>query len=78
MIKLYNLESCPYCRMVREKLDELGLPYEKIEVPPAHQMRTEVWRISGQPFVPVLVDGDVLLDDEYKIIEYLESKYGKK
>jgi glutathione S-transferase len=27
--------------------------------------------------VPVLVDGDVVLDDEDKIIEYLDSKYGE-
>ncbi len=76
-MKLYNLESCPFCIMVRRKLDELELRYEKINVPPAHHLRTEVIQVSGQPAVPVLVDGDVVLDDEDDIIEYLDSKYGK-
>jgi glutathione S-transferase len=62
--------------MVRRKLDDLGLKYEKIDVPAQRQLRTEVIKVSGQPLVPVLVDGDIVLDDEDKIIEYLDSKYG--
>jgi glutathione S-transferase len=62
--------------MVRRKLDDLGLKYEKIDVPAQRQRRTEVIKVSGQPLVPVLVDGDIVLDDEDKIIEYLDSKYG--
>ncbi len=77
-MKLYNLESCPFCIVVRRKLDDLGLKYEKIDVPESRQLRTEVIKVSGQPLVPVLVDGDVVLDDEDKIIEYLDSKYGRK
>ena len=61
---------------VRQKLAELGLEYEKIDVPPAHHLRTEVLEVSGQPLVPVLVDGDVTLDDEERIIAYLSTKYG--
>ncbi len=74
--KLYNLEACPYCRMVREKLDELNLTYEKIDVPPARDLRTEVMEVSGQPTVPVLIDGETMLDDEDKIIAYLDTTYG--
>jgi glutathione S-transferase len=76
-MKLYNLESCPYCLMVQRKLDELGLEYEKIDVPYPYDRRTEVIAVSGQPLVPVLVDGDTVLDDENKIIDYLQSTYGK-
>jgi glutathione S-transferase len=75
-MKLYNLESCPYCVMVREKLDGLGLEYEKIDVPPDRPSRKEVFDVSGQYLVPVLVDGDEVLDDEIEIIAYLEKKYG--
>jgi glutathione S-transferase len=77
-MKLYNLESCPYCVMVRNKLEELGLEYEKIEVPRDRSQRTEVFEVSKQWTVPVLVDGDVMLDDEEKILPYLDQKYGKK
>jgi glutathione S-transferase len=36
-----------------------------------------VKEVSGQTSIPVLVDGDVVLDDDDDIIPYLEEKYGK-
>ena len=77
-MKLYNAEWCYYCKRVRDKLDALGLEYELIEVPVFHSMRKEVKEVSGQTSVPVLVDGDVVLDDDDAIIPYLEEHYGKK
>lgn len=77
MMKLYQFESCPYCQMVREKMSELLLTYVNINVPRDRSQRHEVIQVSGQPSVPVLVDGDVVLDDEEKILPYLEHKYGK-
>lgn len=77
-MKLYDLDSCPFCRMVRDKLEELGLEYEKIAVPAFRPNRKEVFEASGQYLVPVLVDGDVVLDDEDEIIAYLEKKYGQQ
>ena len=74
-LKLYNIHGCGYCAMVRETLDKLGLEYEKIDVPWPHNQRTEVYQISGQFTVPVLVDGEMILDDEYEIIDYLKQKY---
>ena len=77
-MKLYNLESCPFCEIVRDKLSELNLTYDKIEVPAARQEREAVYEASGQYLVPVLVDGEVVLDDEDKILHYLDETYGKK
>jgi glutathione S-transferase len=77
-LKLYNAEWCWYCRRVRDKLDELGLNYEVIEVPVRHSQRTEVLEVSGQTSVPVLVDGDKVIDDDDIIIPYLETTYGQK
>jgi len=70
---LYNLERCPYCKMVRDRLDALQIPYEKIDVPPAHADRHVVRAVSGQSYVPVLVAGDVVLDDEEKILAWLDE-----
>lgn len=78
MMKLYQFESCPYCKMVREVMSELQLTYININVPRDRSQRQEVLKVSGQPTVPVLVDGDVVLDDEEKIIPYLRETYGKK
>ncbi len=36
--------------------------------------RREVERVSGQPLVPVLVDGDRVVSDSARILEYLEAR----
>ena len=77
-LTLYNASWCWYCQRVRDKLDELGLPYTAIEGPIRHSERTEVMRVSGQSSVPVLVDGDVVLDDDDAIVPYLERTYGNR
>jgi glutaredoxin 3 len=75
VIKLYNIDGCGYCSMVREVLGQMSLEYEKIDVPWSHQQRKEVYEASGQTSVPVMVDGDITLDDEYEIIDYLKKTY---
>ena len=74
-MKLYNIDGCGYCAMVRSVLDRLDIDYEKIDVPWAHHERRNVFEVSGQYMVPVLVDDDVVMSDEYKIIDYLKKTY---
>ena len=74
-MKLYNIDGCGYCAMVRDALAQMGLEYEKIDVPWSHTERKEVYEVSGQTTVPVLVDGDIILADEYEIIDYLKKTY---
>jgi glutaredoxin 3 len=76
-LKLYAADWCWYCRRVVDKLKELGLDYEYVEVPVFHSARKEVRAVSGQTSVPVLVDGDMVLDDDDTIIPYLEEHYGR-
>jgi glutathione S-transferase len=74
-MKLYNIDGCGYCAMVRSELAQIGLEYEKVDVSWSHPERKEVYEISGQTTVPVLVDGDTILTDEYEIIDYLKKTY---
>ena len=74
-MKLYNIDRCGYCAMVRSELKRLEVDYKTIDVPWAHHERTEVSKVYGQSMVPVLVDGDVVLSDEYEIIDYLKKTY---
>jgi glutathione S-transferase len=76
-IVLYQAEWCPYCARVRSKLTDLLLDHKVVNVPRAHPERGEVQQVSGQTGIPVLVDGDVVLDDDDDIIPYLEKTYGK-
>jgi len=74
-MELYQLESCPFCQLVRNKLEELGLKYTKINVPRPKEEREEVFRLSGQRSVPVLKDGDKVISDSEAIIAYLDETY---
>ena len=76
---LYELEGCPYCAKVKNKLAELDLAYESVMVPRPHAERTEVEEVSGQTGVPVLVDEDHGVDgmaESDDIVAYLEETYG--
>ncbi|HEV3158350.1 MAG TPA: glutathione S-transferase N-terminal domain-containing protein [Candidatus Baltobacteraceae bacterium] len=75
-IVLYQAEWCPYCARVRSKLTELLLDHRVVNVPREHHLRGIVKEVSGQTGIPVMVDGDVILDDDDTIIPYLEKTYG--
>ncbi|QLH76037.1 glutathione S-transferase N-terminal domain-containing protein [Halosimplex rubrum] len=74
---LYQLDGCPYCEKVADRMDELGLDYETVWVDALHSQRNEVKRVSGQRGVPVLVDDDrgVTMAESAKIVEYLDASY---
>ena len=75
MIKLYQFTECPYCEKVRQKLAQLGLKYEKIEVD--YVDKPEIVIKHNQGRVPVLDDSGEIIVESSIIVEYLESKYGK-
>lgn len=77
-IVLYQAEWCPYCARVRQHLSDLLLDYKVVNVPRDHAERTIVKEVSGQTGIPVMVDGEVVLDDDDDIIPYLDKKYGQK
>ena len=73
---LYHVSWCPECELVRDKLAELGLAYDDVVVPDARPMRTQVFDVSGQHYVPVLKDGDKVLTETRDILAHLETQYG--
>ncbi|MDS0296457.1 glutathione S-transferase N-terminal domain-containing protein [Halogeometricum luteum] len=78
-LTLYELEGCPYCAKVKDKLADLDLEYDSVMVPQSHGDRTEVEEVSGQTGVPVLVDeehGVEGMAESDDIVEYLDETYG--
>jgi mycoredoxin len=71
---LYHVRWCPECEVVRRKLADLQLPYEDIVVPDFRPLRKEVFAVSGQYFVPVLQDGDLVLSETDAILAHLDGK----
>ena len=76
-ITLYQLEGCPFCEKVADRLDEIGVEYESIWVDAMHSDRNEVKCVSGQRGVPVLVDEDrgITMAESDNILELVERTY---
>jgi len=74
-ITLYHVDWCPDCEVVRQKLADLELPYEDIVVPDSRSMRKQVHQVSGQYYVPVLKDGDLVLTETADILAYLDEQH---
>jgi glutaredoxin len=76
-LTLYQLEGCPYCELVVDRLEELDVDYESVWVEGLHSQRNEVKRVSGQRAVPVVVDEDrgVTMAESERILEYLDTSY---
>lgn len=79
MMKLYQVEWCPYCARVRAKMTELCLTYINVNVPRNKPDRKELIELAGKSGVPTLVteDGKIIADDDDAIIAYLEERFGK-
>jgi glutathione S-transferase len=80
MIKMYDLAGAdpehrfsPYCWRVRLALAHKGLSVETIP----WRYHEEKIAFSGQGFVPVLVDGDIVVSDSWRIARYLDEAYPK-
>lgn len=70
---LYHTDWCPECAVVREKLSELTIPYESVVVPDFRPFRQQVYDVSGQYYVPVLVDRETVLTETSDILAYLDA-----
>ena len=68
---------CP-CGAVSRRLRGLGVAYETVRVPYGRRggRRAEIEELTGQTRVPVLVDGDEVVHDSKRILEYLEWRQG--
>jgi glutathione S-transferase len=55
-------------------LADLNLDYDAVVVPDSRRMRTQVYEVSGQYYVPVLKDGDLVLTETADILAYLDER----
>jgi glutaredoxin len=77
-VTLYRLEGCPYCELVVDELEELGVGFDSVWVEGLHSKRNEVKATSGQRQVPVIVDDEygVTMSQSARVVEYLRTTYG--
>jgi glutathione S-transferase len=65
---------CP-CGAVARRLDKLGIEYRTERVRRRRSARPEIVELTKQPYVPVLVDGEEVVSDSRRILQYLEWRY---
>jgi mycoredoxin len=76
-ITLYHVAWCRECEEVRQKLADLHVEYDHVVVPDVRRMRKVVQEVSGQYYVPVLKDGDMVLTEIDDILDHLDKTYGQ-
>ncbi|MGB1763944.1 glutathione S-transferase N-terminal domain-containing protein [Alloalcanivorax xenomutans] len=80
-LELYDIEACPYCRLVRETLTEQDLDVLIFPCPKGgNRYRPLVENLGGQTRFPFLMDpntGAALYESE-DIIDYLHREYGDR
>ena len=77
-LALWSFEASPYCRIVRELLCELEIPYLLHNVAKGSPRRAEFVARSGKMQVPYLVDPNTGTEmfESRDIRKYLEATYG--
>jgi glutaredoxin 3 len=59
------------CGTVARRLRKQGIEFEEIRVPQRRRERMEILELTGQNWVPVIVDGEEVIHDSHRILEYL-------
>jgi glutathione S-transferase len=65
---------CP-CGAVSRRLKRHGLEYRTERVKRRRSRRPEIVELTKLPYVPVLVDGDEVVSDSRRILQYLDQRY---
>jgi glutathione S-transferase len=72
-VKVYSVPFSTNCERVALAAGHKGVELEWIEVP--YDDRSEIERVTGQTLVPVLVDGDTVLNDSPTIMRRLDERF---
>jgi glutathione S-transferase len=81
LLQLYDIENCPYCRLVREVLTELDLDAQIYPCPKGgERYRPEVLERGGKAQFPYLVDVNtgVEMYESLDIVAYLYETYAQR
>ncbi len=78
-LELWNYEGSPYCRLVRERLDQLGLPYLSRNLARESPRRAAFAARFGKLQFPCLYDANVdrTLFETASILSHIENIYAE-
>ena len=77
-LELWSFEGSPFCRIAREKLSSLEIPYRLHNVGKGSPSRPAFERRAGRMQVPFLVDPNTNVEmfESADIVHYLDATYG--
>jgi len=73
VLRLFRAPFSTNVERVALALAHKGLEVESVEI--SYADRSPVIEVSGQPLVPVLVDGDEVIPDSVRILRHLERRW---
>jgi glutathione S-transferase len=78
-LELYSFEASPFCRIVRETLSSLEIPYLLHNVAKGSPSRDDFAKRSGKMMVPYLADPNTGTEmfESADIVRYLEKTYAE-
>ena len=73
-VLIYSTQTCPFCKMTKDYLDEKGVEYTDIDVSSDEESQKEMIEKSGAMSVPVIdIEGEIVLGfDKEKLNKLLE------
>ena len=79
-LALYHYDGCPFCQMVRDEIDDLGLDVELRNIHFEPQHREDLIQARGRATVPVLritapAGDDRWMPESRDIMQYLRKTY---
>jgi uncharacterized protein (DUF302 family)/glutaredoxin len=80
MIELHQREACPFCARVRRALERHNIKYVTVPVPKLGSERSETTALPGvtSAEVPVLVDGDKVIQGSDAILQYIAGLHASE
>ncbi len=74
-ITVYALKGCPACEELKQKLNNIGVMYENIDMNGNDGMWEKLEKRGGSDFAPqVDIEGYLIKEDEYETVNELISK----
>lgn len=74
-VVVYALDGCPACEELKQKLNNIGVPYENVVMNGNEEMWQELEDRGGSEYAPqVSVEGYLIKEEEYETVNELISK----
>ncbi len=71
-VTVYSTPTCPWCKKVKQFLDEHDVEYEDIDVSSDQEKAQAMIKLSGQMGVPVVdIDGEITVGYDEKTLKKL-------